>query len=126
MTDILDNHLFENKPKPSKRIFRCLLVLQIVVSVLSLFFSLNDVESIVVSGPLTSLLGLLTLVAAWYIKSRSGILIGVSPILISVFWFIIIVQFNWSPNTAFFPVNSSLVLAVVLTVAFGIKAYARP
>ena len=121
--ELLDDNLFEEKRKPNGRVMRIFLVLQMLGSILAILIAWYEIESIVGSGPTMSIIGLCTLLASRSIKNKRGAWIGISPLLISIFWYIIIENFNWSPGDAYWPVNTFLTIATIITIRLGINAY---
>lgn len=85
-----------------------------------------QIESIVVSGPLLSLLGLTIAVAAWALRrSTAAALFGLSVMILSAGVFGLIVSLPWSPDDAQYPVPLILIGYEYLITPFGAIAVHR-
>jgi hypothetical protein len=81
-----------------------------------------EIESILITGPIFSVLGLVA--AFWSVVCRSGpgLLFGLSASLISFFLLVLIPTLNWSPNDAQFPVTAMLFCYQVFIIPIGLVA----
>jgi len=102
---------------------RILVVLQLVGIAVAVVAGLVDIESIVVSGPVLSLLGLLIAVLSIPCRAWQGILFGASAIIMSIACFAAIAGLGLSPHEAQFPIGSAICVYAVVALPLGILAF---
>ena len=71
-----------------------------------------EIRSILYSGPILTLTGLLIAVASYRAHRRFGLVLGfIQPLpMATIAWFLIIVGLSWNPDKAHLPVSLSLVI----------------
>lgn len=96
----------ETRPRGRRvlSIVKILAVLQLTTIVIGLIASVIDVESIMVTGPVLTVLGLICFGAAAWAGVRAGIVLGVSGPAVAVFCFLLIYSQRWSPADAARPI----------------------
>jgi hypothetical protein len=102
-----------------------LIVAQIVGILAAVIASVIQIESILVSGPLVSLVGLLISLVSFRRNDGVGLLFGLSTPSVAVLCFSIIFGMNWGPKEAAFPISCLLVAFAVLSVPAGVVALRR-
>ena len=96
--------------------YRIAAILQCVTIAIGAPLACWDVESIIGSGPILLVFGLLTLAAALRAKSIAGIVFGASGPAMTLGCFVLINAMGWGPYDAQAPISS---LAVVYASFFG-------
>ena len=94
-----------------------LIALQFVVIVFAATFAAFDIESIVVSGPIFSLVGIVIAAFAARHRNRVACLYGISAVVFACFVFALIFFNDWSPRAA-----STPVLTLILIYGFAALA----
>lgn len=108
--------------RPARLIFVVLCVLQIVGVSGSVVAAAVDIESIIVTGPVFTLLGF-AVAGGWIVSRRLPIAIfGLSPGLVSLLLFLLIYLLRWGPHDAQFPVTLTLLGYELLIVPVGLLA----
>ncbi len=114
---LLEPELSSDLPKTVFVWVRVVLGLQLVTTIIGLGFSVWHVESIVGTGPILALLGLLVAIVSF----RHGLMmagcVGLSAVPFTAAVFLIIFLQNWSPDDARKPVP--VMGAAYLTVMIG-------
>ena len=96
-----------------------LICLQLLSIVASAFAAVIDIETIVVTGPIFSLVGLLIATTCYRRHRPKGLYFGLSVPSISVLCFSIIYGLQWEPRTATFPISCLLVLFAIVALPLG-------
>ena len=121
MKEILDEHLVEQDSKNAKinRWFNLGFVLLILGSIAATVIAWFEIESIIFSGPIMSLVGILFSLLAKKQKDQLSIALGLVPLVTSILWVLAINLFSLKPNDCRFivPVSLSVVLAVILLLS---------
>lgn len=94
----------ESVPRGAYFWVRLWIVLQMLVAVVGSAAAFVNVESIVATGPILSVIGIFGTIACVRKRYYFGALIGASGPVISVAIFLTIFKFNWSPTAAQEPV----------------------
>ena len=102
-----------------------LIVTQIVGILAAAIASVIEIESIMVSGPLVSLVGLLIASVSFRRNDGVGLMFGLSTPSVAVLCLSIIYGLNWGPGEAAFPISCLLVAFAILSVPGGMVALWR-
>lgn len=123
MRSTLDEHLLETKEENTKREkwHYVLLIILLVGYVISTVIAWYEVETIVGSGPIMSILGIIFSRIAYTMNYKSSVFLGLIPFAISIFWFIMIDINSLSPSDCQVIVPISLSVATVLAFIIGLK-----
>lgn len=110
------------RPAPSGRgllipILSSLQTLTLVVGIGWMFF---NIETIMGSGPIYCVFGLLVIIAAFFQWSPMAILFGGQAIGYSLFIFLLIYLLDWGPAEADLPVK---IMTIAYTLAIGLPFY---
>ena len=105
-----------------KTIFASLCIAQLLGIAGSAIAATVDIETIVATGPIFSIVGLLTAVGWVVSRSPSSLLFGLSTPVFSVCIFFWIFTNSWSPTQAFIPVSSTILGYELLMVPLGLYA----
>jgi hypothetical protein len=106
-------------------IFALLCLLQLLGISGSVIASAIDVESIVVTGPIFTVLGL-AVACGWFVSRHlSTWVFGLSVGIISIFLLILIVSLDWSPSDAQYPVSLVLLGFEIAVVPVGLLSIYR-
>src|SRR5262245_2601133 len=79
-----------------------------------------NIESIFISGPALSLIGFLLASVSRRQSFKSGVAIGLSPLILSLFCLGLILGFQWGPQEAHTPI---LVIVLLYSVAFAVMVW---
>jgi hypothetical protein len=79
-----------------------------------------EIRSILYSGPILTLTGLLIAVASYRAHRRFGLVLGLAAPTATIAWFLIIVGLSWNPDKAHLPVSLSLVIFALAHLPLGI------
>ncbi|MGB0863319.1 MAG: hypothetical protein ACPGXZ_10395 [Saprospiraceae bacterium] len=124
MSKILDEHLIEKTESPKRgKYFFSLLLLFVIGFIIATFIAWHEVESIIVSGPLMSIVGIILAVLAKRKRDNPSFFIGLIPLSLSVFWFMAIENLNLSPNDCSFILPLSLSIAFLVVLVLGGKVF---
>ncbi len=104
------------------RIFNLLAVLQVIGVLIALLFAWGNIESIVFSGPLLSVTGLVLFVVSLFWRLWLGAMFAAAVPLLSVTCFATIATNRWSPTEAYYPINSVLTAFALIHVPLGMLA----
>ena len=85
-----------------------------------------DVESVVVTGPIEAILGLIILIFAIVYRHFIGILLGVSMIGISLLLFLLVVTLQWSPKDAELPFSFLTSVYLLFSLPMLVYLLMRP
>jgi hypothetical protein len=96
--------LYAESTAISKRL-RIATFLFLLTLLAGVWFEYYEIESIVASGPILALVGILICFLAYRERDRSGILLGSSAISLCVLVFLLIFLNRWSPEQATKPVT---------------------
>ncbi len=84
-----------------------------------------EIESIVASGPIFSVMGIAAAVIAWRHASSSRFVFGLSASAISVICFLAIFLQGWSPSDAARPISTLLIVYELLFLPVGFVGFYR-
>jgi len=84
-----------------------------------------DIESIVVTGPVFSILGALVALGSFASRSPFNAVLGLSAGAMSLFCLVWIASLSWSPNDAQKPVSTVLICYETLLLPLGLLALYR-
>jgi len=84
-----------------------------------------DIESIVVTGPLFSVLGVLVALGSLASRSAFNAIFGLSAVAMSLFFLLWIVSLSWSPGDAQKPVSTALICYETLILPVALLALYR-
>lgn len=121
MSNILDEGLASDSSPldRQKRVFYIFLLLLVIGSCIATFVACIEVESIVVSGPVLSIVGLILFILGKRAGFKNDHYIGWIPAIISLTWLIIINGFSLSPNDCKLIVPISLLGTLVVIVLWS-------
>ena len=124
MKQILDDDFVEELTNTGRksRWFYVSTVLLIIGSIVATILSWLEVESIIGSGPILSVIGIIHLVISRKSKERVNMFIGALPLLLSVFWVIVINALRLSPSDCQVIVPASVTLATLMIGVLGLTA----
>lgn len=128
MKDILDQHLIENKlPNENKyrKIFYVLASLQLIGSIIAVTLAWIEIESIIGSGPILSVLGIIVFSYASLAKDTHGLILGIIPIVASCISLCAIYFLEFSPNEARIPISSLLGFFLLISLLLFIFSLMR-
>ena len=115
----------ESKFDTSLRHLRICLGLQCTTIVLGVAAAFYDIYSIVVTGAVLSLLGLLTAILSIRPRLISGLVFGLSGPAVSAICFALINLFIWGPDDAQHPVSLIAAGYATFTVPLGLLVWTR-
>ena len=105
------------------RVFILVLIVLLILGVVaSGIAAVVDIESIVFSGPLCSLVGIVIAALCYRKNIHAGFLFGLSVLTFAVLCFTTILGLQWSPGEAQVPIGSAIVVFVLLTIPMSIIA----
>ncbi len=110
----------------ARRIFLVLVGVKILTIVGGAIAAIVDIESIVFSGPVISLLGLPIAFLAYRVRHWRGVWFGLSGPAITLFCFALINIQNWGPGDAQGPVSVITSLYAAVAVVLGVLAFLLP
>ncbi|MEL6835831.1 MAG: hypothetical protein AAFP77_22720 [Bacteroidota bacterium] len=124
MKQILDDDFLEEltNSKRKSKWFYVSTVFLILGFVLATILSWWEVETIMGSGPVVSIIGIIHLLISRKSKERINMFLGALPLVLSVAWFIIINAFNLSPRDCQYIVPASGAIATLLVSILGFVA----
>ena len=99
-----------------------LIWLQLLSIAVSGFAAAVEIETIVVTGPIFSFVGLLIAVPCYRLRASCGFYFGLSVPTVSVLCFSIIFGLQWSPGEAAVPIACLLVAFAIVSLPFGVHA----
>lgn len=103
-------------------LYRFLIVAQVIGTSVAVILSIVDVETIVGSGPILSVIGLVVAFAGLVKGNRAAILFGLSATAMSLFLFALINRLRWGPSEASLPVSIILLVYEGFMVPLGLVA----
>ena len=112
----------ESVPRGTYFWVRLWVILQMLVAVVGTAAAFVNVESIVATGPILSLVGIFGTIVCVRKRYYFGALIGISGPLISVAIFLMIFLLNWSPGDAQEPVPLMGAVYLAMLCAMGLVA----
>jgi nicotinamide riboside transporter PnuC len=115
----------ESKFDTSLRHLRICLGLQCTTIVLGVAAAFYDIYSILVTGAVLSLVGLLTAILSMRPRLISGLVFGLSGPAISAICFALINLLNWGPDDAQHPVSLIAAVYAMITVPLGLLVWTR-
>lgn len=124
MSNILDDNSLLEASKPPSKWATVFLVVLILGALIASMISWFDVESIVGSGPTVSVLGWVFFFLALGEAQPSSSMLGLTPTLVSLFWFLVIASLGLSPSDCEIMVPASLTVISLLMVRSGVNWYA--
>ena len=101
-------------------VFACISMLQILGLSIAVIVAAVDIESIVVSGPILSTIGLVAALSWRFCRSVFLGALGLSAPAMSLFLLLLISGLNWSPSDAQVPVTAILIGYEVLIAPFAL------
>lgn len=104
---------------------RLLLILQLMTALIGNVAAFVDVETIVASGPILSILGILVTIASLRRRFHLGLWIGMSGPAISLIIFLVIFLQHWNPSEAQKPIPILAALYVAVVCLLGLAALQR-
>ena len=79
-----------------------------------------DIKTILLSGPVLALTGILIAVQSYRARRRIGFGFGLTTTTAGVAWFLIIFFRQWGPNTAHLPVSLFLIVFALASIPWGV------
>ncbi len=127
MNEILDEYALNKEPKKIdwRYWYYLFLGLLLVGSMVSTLLAWYDVETIVGSGPIMSIIGVVYVRLGVKVNESRAKFIGWLPLIISIFWFATIYSFSMRPNDCKFNVPFSLSFATVWILLNGMVILAK-
>ena len=111
MQELLDDIFPSDKDDSSLKRIQILLLgmcLQLGFLLVALILAIEDIESIIETGPIGSILGIVVFVFAYLSKFPRGKKVGLSAPIFSVICFSLIYFLDWSPREAEIPITCLL------------------
>lgn len=102
--------------------FRILVVLHVLLVAIGLGLSYLTIESIMITGAILVVLGILTFATAYRRRSLAGIVLGASGVIFSVGVFLLVVLMDWGPADAKGPVPILIAIYFAITIALATVA----
>ena len=96
-----------------------LISLQLLSIMASIIAAVVEIETIVWTGPIFSIVGLLIAVPCYRQHFPTGLYFGLSVPTISILCFSIILGLQWGPSTAAVPISCLLVLFAIVALPLG-------
>ena len=112
----------ERAPRGAYFWVRSFIMMQMLVAVVGTAAAFVDVHTIVVTGPILSIVGIFVTIACVRKRYGFGTLIGVSGPVISLAIFLIIQLFSWGPSEAQEPVPLIGALYMAIFCVMGLVA----
>ena len=127
MSEILDEHLFEEKEKQERRnkVYYVLLTLVLCGFIISSLVAWYEVESIIGSGPIMSILGIIFARIAYKIADNISVFLGLTPLVISIIWYSLIEMYDLSPGESEFIIPLSLSIVTVFVIIIGLEIFRK-
>lgn len=125
MKEILDDDFLDEMTDSSRksRGFYISLLLLVVGSITATVLSLVEIESIIGSGPIVSVLGIIHIITSRKSKERVNMFIGALPVILTIMWMILINAFRLSPNDCKVIVPVTLALAAFMVTVVGLVVF---
>ncbi|MCH2044432.1 MAG: hypothetical protein MK212_09985 [Saprospiraceae bacterium] len=124
MKDILDSGFAHDIHKNKRSLWHIIvLFLLIIGSIVSTLIAWVEIESIIGSGPIMSIIGIVFLIQNILNKEGLGMIIGAMVPAISLAWFIIIYLYSLGPSDCELIVPASLTVASTFVVVGGSRLY---
>jgi len=101
-------------------VFACISIFQILGLSIAVIVAAVDIESIIVSGPILSITGLVAALSWRFCRSVFLGALGLSAPAMSLFLLLLISGLNWSPSDAQVPVTAILIGYEVLIAPFAL------
>ena len=94
-------------------------LIQILLLSVAVIIAAIEIETIVASGPVLSVTGVVVAIYGWRSRSIPAGIVGLSAFLMSIFLVVLINLLDWSPRAAQFPVSVILMVyeAIITPVA---------
>lgn len=108
MNEILDDPLeykLHAQKEKAKNIYLFSLIILLIIFIISVLIAWINIESIIFSGPINSILGFIIIYLSIKAERKSGIWLGTYPSLVSVLSFFIIYYNSYSPREAQIPIG---------------------
>ncbi len=102
-----------------------LVVVQVVGILVAVCLAVRDIESIMVSGPVVSVIGLLVGLMSLRRYDGVGLLFGLSALSMSVLCLSVIYGLEWGPHEAALPISCLLIAYAILSLPAGAVAFRR-
>ncbi|MEZ6061558.1 MAG: hypothetical protein R3C19_14525 [Planctomycetaceae bacterium] len=122
--------LHEPAPLPkqfyARKVFLILVGVMLLTIVGGTIAAHIDIESIIVSGAIVSLLGISIAVLAMRVRRWTGVMFGLSGPAITLFCFLLINIQEWSPGDAQVPVSRIVTVYAAVAIVLGIAAFVTP
>ena len=129
MNEIIDEEFLEREPEKNSfpKVFSITRILLLFGFIIAGVVSLNEIESILISGPILSLIGIVLIFLSYKRKNKLGIILGLIPIVVSASWLVIIVVNNLSPSDCetIVPTSIALIVFIVLILDRVISSKAK-
>lgn len=124
MRDILDSGFAHETYKNKKsQAYIVILFLLVIGSIGSTLFAWVEIESIIGSGPIMSIIGIIFLIQNILIKERLGIIIGAIAPAISLVWFMSILLYSLGPGDCEVIIPASLTVASTVVAIGGSQLF---
>lgn len=124
MSTTLDEHLFEpeNENKKIQKWYSILLVILLIGYVISTGFSWYQVETIMVSALIMSIIGIIFSIIAYKMYKRFSVFFGLIPLIISILLISIISFYDFSPGDCKFivPLFLSVLTGIIIIIGLNI------
>ena len=131
MQELLDDQLAEittldERTRKLVKGFRLLIVIQAIAAIVSTILAWHEIETIMGTGPVGSLTGLLVFVIAFKLKDNKfygnlyfpGVLTGLSAPVLSLSCFLVIFFLEWNQTQAYVPITSTLFIYTIFLLGF--------
>jgi hypothetical protein len=124
MKEILDDHIFKDNSKNKKHyLISLFFILELFVALTATLLAWYDIESIMITGPVGSLTGLVLFILSAKSGYKTGIAAGLSAPVFSIVCFAFIFINEWGTTQAYFPV--SIVITLYTFFLAGLFMYSK-
>ncbi len=110
--------------KRKKRI-KTLTIILILGCIISPLIALKNIESIVITGPFFSIVGLLHFYFILHYQKGIFYFWGLVPLIISIICFILVNYNNWSPSQAYSPISTILIICGCILFFIYVSIYRK-
>lgn len=107
------------------KLIAALVLIQMVGTVAAVVAAVVDIETILTTGPVLTLIGCVIVILCFRKAHSLGLYFGLSVPSISVLCFSVIYGLKWAPGDAAVPISCLLIVFAVLSLPLGVLALRR-
>src|SRR5512133_3736269 len=107
------------------KVTRFLIPASLLACVAAWFVMFLEVETVVVSGPILFLVGVVIIIGSRRLSFRLGVLIGVAQVLIVLLFDGLVIVLNWGPSAAEKPFRIMGAIYVLILFPVSLRAWDR-